>query len=74
MSTKAKKVEAPEVAWPESINLDERLPVGHTHAGYARFGLIQNGAGRIDRLSSRQVPQHLVDGALAAREQTSQTA
>lgn len=69
MPTKAKKVEAPEVVWPESINLNEKLPAGHKYAGYPRYALIQGGAGRIDQSCQRVVPQDLVDKAVAALEQ-----
>lgn len=52
--------------WPESINLRERFPKGHERAGELRYALTKNGEGRMDMMTYRDVPQSLVDAALAA--------
>lgn len=68
--TAAKKATQPAPAtqanWPESINLNERFPAGHERAGQRRYGLTNGGKGRIDMMHYRDVPQALVDAALAA--------
>jgi hypothetical protein len=53
--------------WPESINLEERLPKGHESAGYPRYAFTRNGKGRMDMTTVREVPQPLVDAALKAQ-------
>jgi hypothetical protein len=55
-----------KVDWPPSINLQERLPVGHKRAGDLRYARTNGGVGRMDMDNYQDVPQHLVDAALAA--------
>lgn len=69
MAKKAtKKVSASQANWPTSINLQERFPDEHARAGQLRYALTNNGAGRMDMATYREVPQTLVDAALAVEQ------
>lgn len=69
---KAAKAAPTQVEWPASINLRERFPSGHVRAGELRYGLTKGGKGRIDMMSYRDVPQHLVDAALAVEAEAAE--
>jgi hypothetical protein len=67
MRTKVKDtVVKPTIIWPESIDLHERFPEDHLQAGQLRYRLTRGGVGRIDMDTYREVPQQLVDQAIAA--------